>query len=546
MHGKNILLRLLAMPKRQMLLAAGIAVVAGSGFYLWSRRGALPATAVLSFDEDTARQSNPVIIYTREPAVMLAQSILSDETIKGLAKQAGTKDNAANFRSHLELTQPSANSLLVSYQDDDKELSAAAANAVANVLVAWKPSRVVAPDTSVPQTARAASAAEPPHRNRQPMRRGTDALHELEAQLAAVNQKLAAVDASPRANPSQAADVPARPANIDTGPRRALELQLTAAQKKLEELRTRYTDEYPDVENEQEHIAEIQQELASMPPPVSNRTEQPKSPLKPAMDANERERLSLEQSRLTQAIEAEKRRETAEQELTGPVAVPGHAGSSPPFVSPVPGQLLRSPFALAQLASPTENNSLLPGALAGMLCGFLYMGGAIWRYRSRKSPAQEQLTPLGHLDLENPYVQKVNAEIAETKKHSDTFTEDLWEKEIRKAISLTAIGRQEEMSVMDKPQHIPDVHSRLPGDEVSDVIRRKIKKDTNSWIAHTEQARSALAAGDIDKAITEIKRAITVAPEKLRPQLDEIATRLAKSQAPRPGVLPVNEPESLS
>ena len=78
----------------------------------------------------------------KEPAVALAQSILSDEAVRELAKQAGVsfssnQSEVAEFRSRLDMAQTSARLLLVNYKDTDKKLSAAVANAVANMLVAW-------------------------------------------------------------------------------------------------------------------------------------------------------------------------------------------------------------------------------------------------------------------------------------------------------------------------------------------------------------------------------------------------------------------------
>ena len=83
MQGRTILLRFLSAPLRQRLIAGGIAVVIGSGLFLWSRYGATsPATtALLSFDASAAQQVDLGVMNAdaKGPAVALARSILSDE-----------------------------------------------------------------------------------------------------------------------------------------------------------------------------------------------------------------------------------------------------------------------------------------------------------------------------------------------------------------------------------------------------------------------------------------------------------------------------------
>src|ERR1700733_634763 len=157
MQERSILLRFLAVPLRQRLVAVGIAVAIGIGWFLLSRYGATPpaTTAVLSFDAGGARQVDPGVMKAnaKGPAVALAQLILIDEAVRELAKQAGlsfrsNKSELAEFRSRLDLAQTTPRLLRVNYKDTDKKRSAAVANAVANVLVAWTPASVVPAATS--------------------------------------------------------------------------------------------------------------------------------------------------------------------------------------------------------------------------------------------------------------------------------------------------------------------------------------------------------------------------------------------------------------
>ena len=147
MQEKSILLRFLAVPLGHKLLAVGVAVAIGSGLFILSRHAATQplVPALLSFDESAAQEAAPEIARGKEPAVALAQSILTDEVLSGLANRPilsvfGQKSDPDQFRSRLQITQPSAKSLQLSYRDTNREFSTATANAVANLLVAWKPS----------------------------------------------------------------------------------------------------------------------------------------------------------------------------------------------------------------------------------------------------------------------------------------------------------------------------------------------------------------------------------------------------------------------
>jgi hypothetical protein len=55
-------------------------------------------------------------------------------------------------------------------------------------------------------------------------------------------------------------------------------------------------------------------------------------------------------------------------------------------------------------------------------------------------------------------------------------------------------------------------------DEALGLFRSNIKKDPNSWVAHNEAARIAVAKGDYDTAIKEMKLAVTAATGTLKTQ----------------------------
>jgi hypothetical protein len=455
------------------------------------------------------------------------------------------KSDAIKFLSRLEMVQPSDKLLYVNYHDADQKLSAAAANAVANLLVAWSASPVVAPAMPAPAAPQSAPftthAIARPHRHRRPLHLRSDVLRDLEAQLAVTDQKLAAFNVGrPQASTSQKAGAATPPLSTDNEQRRVLESQLGAAQKKLDDLRVRYTDAYPDVETAKENIAEIRQKLASLRP-VSNETELAAKPQIPDAGGNEASQLRQERAQLTQAIAVEKRHEAMQRDDQAaskagdtPAAVQAASPSLPRTetvrqpVSPVARQILHSPFALVQLAgtdgaSHGEDGLFVVwyGALVGIFCGLLYLAGAIWRYRPIEGP----------VDLERLVLNNISGAEG-TKKHTEhsIHIENSWEEEIRKAISLTDFSPEREALATDNQQQAYSSGAGLRGqlryDEISKAICEKIKKDPTSWMAHTEGARVAIEMGDLDTAIREMNLAITVAPEKLKAPLGKIITQL--------------------
>jgi hypothetical protein len=537
MQEKNILLCFLALPLRHKLVAAGIVVAIASGFFALSRHARPATTAAVSFDVGTARQVEPTVMQAKEPAVVLAQSILTDEAASGLAKRTGEGSKVAEFRSRLQMTQRGANLLELNYRDGDEEISAATANAVANLLVAWKPTPVfAAPPMATFVAVSEAAPVRRSHSRRQRSGSKSDEMRALEAQLVEVDRKLAALDAAPgQTSALRKAETSAHVSNADNEQRRGLEAQLSGAQKKLEDLRLRYTDEYPDVEAAKENVAELQQQLAALAP-VSRETAQSAITPKPEGGSSEVNQLRVERGGLVQAIAEEKRHPTGLRDHTssvGDAPAPSPVQAQPaPVRQPVDAvaPFLQSPFTLVRLASDSEPGAWWHGVLAGILCGFLYLSSAVWRYLPVAGGAPSTASA-------------ANSDAAVGTVGPVEMPTDLagWEKEIKKALAETEIGRQEEPLIArlaqeeganDEQQVVvcsPEVKGQLHYDEVSEAIRAKVKREPNSWMAHTEQARLALAGGDYDTAIKEIKVAMTVAPEKMRPKLDKIVAQLDRT-----------------
>ena len=431
MQEKNNLLCFLALPLRHKLAAAGVGITIASGFFFWSQHGAarLTATAEVSFDADEARQIEPVAMQAKAPAVALAQSILNDAAMQGVAKRTGVKSDAAEFRSHLEMTQPSANSLHVVFHGIERETSVAVANAVANLLVEWQPAPAVPVATAhAPQTAPLRQpAVARPHSNTRSLhslegQSQTVDLQSLEAQLAATDQKIAVLDAATvQASTSRKAEVSPRAPSAENEQRWLREAQLSAAQKKLDDLRLRYTDEYPDVEGAKENIAEIRKSLASLRP-TGNEAEPPASQPKPKAPSNEASQLHQKRARLVETIAHEKRREATRRDTVGsadespalriresrlehttvdqPVAATftsqsvlpaGTNTAQPQEQRPYPEHLDRmgtSPFTVIRYASSRRASdeihglAIWLGAALGIICGFIYLAFALRSFRA--------------------------------------------------------------------------------------------------------------------------------------------------------------------
>lgn len=507
---------------RHVLVAAGIAVLIGSGSFVWLRhRMAQPATpAVLSFDADTAGQAEPWVMKTKEPAVAFARSILNDddgwELEQASVSFSGKRRSAAEIRSHLEMAQPSAELLEVRYLGGDGE-SSAAANAVAKLLAAWLPASPIA--------AQATPVKVQLHRRDAVGDSPSEAELALKEQLSVVDQKLASLEST--SNPS---------------------------------------------------------------PQPADATEDDES------------QLRVQRGELTRAIAVEKRHESIERDL----AAGASQAASP--ATPVPGSsgsttvaVRKGSFVLVTLAKDAvqvrDSGPLLYAVPAGMLCGLVYLGGAMWRFRSTQSEAVPGLvaeetaesadtrdvpvsvasvglgievtsqyappheTPMigglnndpdakGEAEFPRLMEMLMNGELSpdsDAAQPPDNPVEgkDFWVEEVKRVLAQASLGGEEDVlaarqaAVVNKPDYVGRNGSGIGQNdlrlktsdryaEVLESVRENIKRDPNIWMAHTEEARAALAARDFDKAAREMKFAIAVAPEELQARLGEIAAQMER------------------
>ena len=132
---------------------------------------------------------------------------------------------------------------------------------------------------------------------------------------------------------------------------------------------------------------------------------------------------------------------------------------------------------------------------------------------------------------------KLSAEEAAKDADRSLEIEDRFENEMTRARALSALGRKEEaLAAQEKAVAIgsqPQIHDFGRGlqrqgrqDEALGLFRDNIKKDPNSWVAHNEAARIAVAKGDYDTAIREMKLAVTAATGTLKTQNADLVTLL--------------------
>jgi len=108
---------------------------------------------------------------------------------------------------------------------------------------------------------------------------------------------------------------------------------------------------------------------------------------------------------------------------------------------------------------------------------------------------------------------------------------------LTKAQVLEAMGKKDEAlairaKALDSGSAI-QVHSfarqlQLQGkqDEAMELFRRNVKKYPNEWISHNDAARLAVAKGDYDSALKEMKLAAADAPDIYKSAFDGLLKRL--------------------
>jgi tetratricopeptide (TPR) repeat protein len=115
--------------------------------------------------------------------------------------------------------------------------------------------------------------------------------------------------------------------------------------------------------------------------------------------------------------------------------------------------------------------------------------------------------------------------------------EDRFENEMTRAHALSALGRKDDARAARERAIAMgtqlQIHSYGRGlqtqgrqDEALELFRGNIKKDPNSWVGHNDAARVAVARGDFETAVREMKLAVAAAPESLKAQHADLVRRL--------------------
>lgn len=395
-------------PLRHKVIALLIAVTATSLLFAWLRNKANEsASAVLAFDPAVAQRLDPGLQSAKRPAIALADSILNDQAIAGLTNQAHLSSFTAasrigEFRSGLEMAQPSSTVLKVQFLDSDSGRSAANTNAVAKALAAWTPSMASKPAAAAyPESATAPGAATAPDARTQggtaEVRSLSASLGQIGAGLAATNRELDHLAGAARAGRSPYRNSRSRATLLRE--QRLLRAQVNAAEKKLDDLRAQLGqgDAGPGVEG---RLNTVQQSLRSIlaAGERSAKAHGNAAAISASQVRRQRSRLRNAISVVGKERDAIERTETAHSGPVGaspaafaPASAPAStAASSSPLQEQTatadsgnfaPQRSSEHPLSLMHLASPTQPAPLMPDVLVGLICGLLYLGGAVWAYR---------------------------------------------------------------------------------------------------------------------------------------------------------------------
>ncbi len=319
-----------SVPLGHKFTAVLLAAAVGGGVYFWFSRRAVQqgATAELSFDMHAARRIDAGFVQAHDPAVVFAQSILTDQKLADLSKTAYLSTSemmsrVGEFRSRLELTQPSGQVLDVHFRDPDAAKAAETANAVAHALTTWAPSpdgpaaiteptpaadaQPAAPKAAAAKAEPAAPAHAPapkPVVQHEDAAEGSmaSALGALQAQLSSTNAKL---DQIARGEGARGRAY----AKFDE--QQLLKTQAAAAEQKVADLRAQATG------SDRDRLGAIHQALASI---LSGH----------AVGVSSGE-LQRERDALTRAISVvEQQRQAVEKEASASTGAAADASSSSP------------------------------------------------------------------------------------------------------------------------------------------------------------------------------------------------------------------------
>lgn len=137
------------------------------------------------------------------------------------------------------------------------------------------------------------------------------------------------------------------------------------------------------------------------------------------------------------------------------------------------------------------------------------------------------------------YLLAQKYDLEEALKYEDRSigVEERFENQMNKARILDALNRKDDATVARNKAlalaNVVQLHSygrqlQIEGkqDQAFQIFQVNIKKNPNHWTAHNEAARMAVAKGDFDTAVKEMKLASAAAPDQIKTALDGITKRL--------------------
>jgi hypothetical protein len=415
-------------PLGQKFFAVLLAIAVGAGVFTWQHRRAAQSTnaAVLSFDSSAAQPIDPGLVQATQPAVTLAQSILTDPVVATLSKPAflsssNMNDRIGEFRSRLVLSEPSSGTLRVQFNDADSVRSAATADAIAKILAAWTPASAAAPPPAMqtPSPAPAPASTQAPSATQFGPSLATS-LADLGKQLSTTGREFDQLGSTrPTSSRRGRHGYSYQPASHNQArQQQLLNTRIRAAEKQLADLRTQFSANSPGANT---RLDEIHEALVSIVPAggarrasgfnaagtSSRQLREEREELTDAIAVVEKQRHALQTEEAANPAPNTSAAASSAPPATGTSApststapapssgvsesnLPSPSSQQLPTNTPIDAQSGPHPLTLVESANAAPHTSILPAVIAGLACFLVYLIGAAWRYRpSRQEAAYE-------------------------------------------------------------------------------------------------------------------------------------------------------------
>jgi hypothetical protein len=442
MQRSSIVARFHAVPLHHWIFAAviSVATIAASFAPALHTSGRFESSAILSFDGTGYEQSvQPGKQPGGESAEDLARSILHDDALQASTTHAGSTSvlfSNGKVRQHpasLTLTGISPSQLRATWQGDSPDETIAAANEVTRLLTSWVPadngSSQQQPVIALPPLGPpAAIESKPPvvttqrDTTREPADHETSLKQQTELlmQIDDTDHRLAGLTAE-QGRREQSLQQSKAEMQRQLAARQPLETELAAAKQKLENLRVRYTDDYPAVETAQEKLSGIESRLAALPPvrQISAADQTGIDAIAKQIGTVRAERGQLLQSLIdlqtkskSLPIQPPGREQSAKRAMRAQTAIasqPLQEGPRPQVglkteeaeTPPKASVALRSPFGIVEPArvavriDTMQSSPKWPGIALGASLGIFYLAVALWWFRpiQRVAALEQFLTP---------------------------------------------------------------------------------------------------------------------------------------------------------